>query len=163
MSESKIAWPVITLMADGVLLMTSYINGAPDWVIFLIFFGWWAWFYVYMRFFYKGSLGNSSSSLEGSITSSPSRGENVSFAGDGVELKRDIAYHLAIPRTKDGQVILHGHGFGYVTKGKIGTTAVPELGICHDYHKAVETVETLNSNIGVTKSMARRMVRRWRG
>ena len=52
-NRTKIAWPVITLMLDGVLMIVAYAHDAPDWVILVIFFGWWVWLYVYARFFYR--------------------------------------------------------------------------------------------------------------
>jgi hypothetical protein len=85
------------------------------------------------------------------------------FVESKVQTRTEIAYHLAIPRTEDGRIIEHGWGIGYVSKGQLGSTIVPELGICYDYAKAVAKVASLNAQIGVSKVAARRMVHRWRG
>ena len=75
----------------------------------------------------------------------------------------DIAYHLRYIRREDGTIDPNAHGFGYVRAGQMGTTPVPEAGVCYDYFEAQKRVDMLNAEIGVSKRNAISMIRRWRG
>jgi hypothetical protein len=49
--KSGAAWPVGSLFGAIVLLFLAISNHAPDWVAFVIFFGWWVGLYVWAKYF----------------------------------------------------------------------------------------------------------------
>jgi hypothetical protein len=50
-TKSSAAWPVGSLFAAIILLFLAISSHAPDWVAFVIFFGWWVGFYLWAKYF----------------------------------------------------------------------------------------------------------------